>query len=257
MSLLEEAHEHLHALSEANERFALSYPGEPLGRQPVHTVYGGAHLFKASTIPRLAELARESMQNYGKDPVEFAAGVGFVPAGALEGVDPHALEQAYQNDPEGLRQSRPFEWLAARVHERVLGKLQTEAVEDFRIDFEDGFGARSDDEEDAAAHAAGLEVALGMDRGTLPPFLGIRIKTLSQEWKLRALRTLEGFLTALLGATAGKLPAGFVITLPKVTHAAQPRTLVRLLELLEKRHELAPGTLKLELMIEATQALLG
>src|SRR6187549_3329993 len=180
MSLLEEAHEHLSALSDANERFALSYPGEPVGRQPVHTVYGGAHLFKAGTIPRLGQLARESMQSYGKDPVEFALGVGFVPEGALEGVDPNALERTYQKDAEGLRQRRPFAWLAARVHERVLAKLHAEPVEDFRIDFEDGFGARSDDEEDAAAHAAGLEVALGMNQRTLPPFLGIRIKTLSQ-----------------------------------------------------------------------------
>src|SRR5688500_20389943 len=134
MSLLEEAHEHLHALSEANERFALSYPGEPLGRQPVHTVYGGAHLFKASTIPRLAELARESMQNYGKDPVEFAAGVGFVPAGALEGVDPLAPEQACPNDADGPRQSRPFQGPAAPAHPRLLGQLQRHAVYAHTID---------------------------------------------------------------------------------------------------------------------------
>jgi citrate lyase beta subunit len=257
MSLLEEAHEHLSALSDDNERFARSYPGEPPGRQPVHTVYGGAHLFKAGTIPRLGELALESMRKYGEDPIEFATGVGFVPAAALSGIDPIALERAYQTDPEGLAQHQPSAWLAARVHERVRKKLQSEPVEDFRIDFEDGFGARSDEEEDAAARAAAREVALGMSQGALPPFLGIRIKTLSQEWKMRAARTLEVFLDALLAATSGKLPQGFVITLPKVTHATQPRTLVRLLELLEARHGLASGTLKLELMIEVTQALLG
>jgi hypothetical protein len=45
--------------------------------------------------------------------------------------------------------------------------------------------------------------------------------------------------------------------LPKVTVAEQPRTLIRLLELLERRHGLPPGALKMELMIEVTQALIG
>ena len=48
-----------------------------------------------------------------------------------------------------------------------------------------------------------------------------------------------------------------MVTLPKVTLAEQPRTLVRLFELLETRHHLAPGTLRLEIMIETTQALIG
>ena len=31
-------------LGEANREFAARYPGESFRRQPVHTVYGGAHL---------------------------------------------------------------------------------------------------------------------------------------------------------------------------------------------------------------------
>ena len=31
----------------ANVAFAKRYPGESAARQPVHTVYGGAHIFKA------------------------------------------------------------------------------------------------------------------------------------------------------------------------------------------------------------------
>jgi len=257
MSLSESARAHLNALTEANDAFAARYPGEPSARQPVHTVYGGAHLFKAKTTPRLGELALESFKTYGKNPVEFALGVGFVAPAELTGVDANTLANAYASDPEALRQRHPAHWLAARVHERVQQKLEREAVEDFRIDFEDGFGARSDEEEDAAARSAAEEVARGMREGTLPPFLGIRIKTLSQEWKQRAARTLEVFLDTLLSATSGKLPQNFVVTLPKVTHAAQPRTLVRLLQLIEERHGLTPGTLKLELMIEVTQALMG
>jgi hypothetical protein len=53
------------------------------------------------------------------------------------------------------------------------------------------------------------------------------------------------------------LPDNFVVTLPKVTIAEQPRTLVRLFELLERRHGLTAGSLRLELMIETPQALLG
>ena len=37
----------LHRLSGANRRFAEAYPGDRADRQPVHTVYGGAHLFSA------------------------------------------------------------------------------------------------------------------------------------------------------------------------------------------------------------------
>ncbi len=80
---------------------------------------------------------------------------------------------------------------------------------------------------------------------------------MSEEWKARSVRTLEIFLDTLLGETGGQLPANFVVTLPKVTVAEQPRTLVRLFEILERRHGLAAGTLRMEIMIEITQAIIG
>jgi hypothetical protein len=91
----------------------------------------------------------------------------------------------------------------------------------------------------------------------LPAFVGIRIKPLNAEWHKRAARTLDLFLGKLLDKSGGKLPDNFVVTLPKVTHPEQPRALVRMFELLEKRHGLAPGSLRMELMIEVTQALVG
>jgi citrate lyase beta subunit len=227
MSLVDEAQSQLERLGAANRAFAESYPGERPARQPVHTVYGGAQLFTADTARRMGELALKSMGMYGRDPVELARGVGFDAS------------------------------LAAAVHARVLAKLEREPVEDYRIDFEDGLGARPDAEEDAAARATAREVARGMADRLLPPFIGIRIKAFAEEWKLRAARTLEIFVDTLLGETGGRLPEGFVVTLPKVTHAEQPATLVRLLSLLEDRHGLAPGTLRMEIMIEVTQALLG
>ncbi len=229
MTLLDDARAHLEALGAANRAFAKIYPGDRPVRQPVHTVYGGAHLYRAETTRRLGELALASMDSYGEDALEFARGVG------LEG---------------GAE-------LAETVHERVRRKLEREPVEDFRIDFEDGFGARPDAEEDEAAVSAAREVARGMREGSLPPFIGVRIKSFSEEWKARSTRTLELFLGTLLAETNGKLPGHFVVTLPKVTIPEQPRTLVRLFELLEQRHGLPVGSLRLELMIEITQALLG
>ena len=233
MSLDEEGKTHLDALAAANGAFVRVYPGERPARQPVHTVYGGAHLFKAEMTQRLGELALRSLATYAPDPSALAAGVGRAATSALSAAD------------------------LAAVYERVRAKLAREPVEDFRLDFEDGFGARPDAEEDATAEAAAREVARGMNAGLLPPFIGIRIKSFGEEWKSRGARTLGIFVDTLLGATGGRLPDNFVVTLPKVTLAEQPRTLVRLFELLERRHHLDAGTLRLEIMIETTQALIG
>ena len=255
--LVEEAQAELADLGRANRAFMQTYPGDRPARQPVHTVYGGAQLFKADTTRRLGELALRAMQTYARDPMELARGVGFLPREALHAFDPVSLRAAFERDAAALRREHPSAWLAVTVYDRVLAKLEREPVEDFRIDFEDGYGARPDAEEDATAIAAAGEVARALQDGLLPPFLGIRIKSFGEEWKLRGARTLELFLDTLLSATAGVLPDNFVVTLPKVTVAEQPRALIKLLELLERRHQLASGSLKMELMIEVTQALLG
>jgi hypothetical protein len=256
-SLLEEAADTFAALGHANRAFAGLYPGDAPARQPVHVVYGGAHLYKAETTRRLGELALRSLATYAPTAIDLARAVGFVPAEALKETDAGALAEAYTRDAAGLRRQSPSLWLACRVHERVVAKLSREAVEDFRIDFEDGYGARSDADEDATAIAAAKEVARAMASDLLPPFIGIRIKSFGEEWKLRGARTLEIFLGTLLGETGGRLPAQFIVTLPKVNIPEQPRTLVRLFEVLERRHALPAGTLRLELMVETTQALLG
>jgi citrate lyase beta subunit len=257
MGLLDEAKPYLDALAAENRAFAARYPGEPEARQPVHTVYGGAQLYRADTTQRLGQLARASMEAYARDPIEFALGVGFVGPSALSGFSHYQLAQSYADDPDGLARRAPRAWLAATVYQRVREKLEREPVEDFRIDFEDGFGARPDAEEDAVAISAAKEVALAMQQQLLPPFLGIRLKAFNEEWKLRGARTLELFLDTLLADSGGRLPDNFVVTLPKITNAEQPRTLVRLFEILERRHQLPPGSLRVELMIEITQSLLG
>ncbi len=142
------------------------------------------------------------------------------------------------------------------VYHKIIQKLQTEPVEDFRIDFEDGFGNRPDDEEDATAINAAEELAKGMGNQTLSPFIGIRVKPFTEDLKSRGVRTLDIFLTRLLERTGGRLPGNFVVMLPKVTIPEQVTTLVRLFELIEKKNNLSPGTLKMETMVEATQIIM-
>lgn len=216
----------LDSLTEPNRRFTTAYPGESGRRQPLHTVYGGAHLFEADLAGKLGQLARASLQTYAPDPASLALAVGMDPA------------------------------IAEQVYPRVVTKLQQEPVEDFRIDFEDGFGNRPDAEEDAAADNAAKEVALGMREASLPPFIGIRIKPLGEELKLRSARTLDIFLSTLLAETGGKLPDGFVVTLPKIPVAEHVSALVCMLAALETAHGLDSGTIKMEMMIELTQSIM-
>ena len=203
-------------------------PGETGARQPAHTVYGGAHLFTRDSAPKLGAVAMRYLIEYAAGPDDLADAVGLVPAD-----------------------------LAAAVHGRVAAKLEREPVEDFRIDFEDGFGNRPDAEEDEAALAAARETAAGMDAGTLPPFLGIRIKPLSAELSPRALRTLDLYLTALATRTGGRLPGGFVVTLPKVVAAGQVTALVRALAALEETLAIEPGALRFEIMVETPRSIVA
>ena len=138
-----------------------------------------------------------------------------------------------------------------------MDKLRREPVEDFRIDFEDGYGHRRDAEEDGHAQSAAEQVAAGVHAGSLPPFIGIRIKPMSNELHARSLRTLDLFVTSLAGATKRQLPPGFVVTIPKIMAAGQVTAVARTCAALERRLKLPAGALKLELMIETPQSILG
>jgi citrate lyase beta subunit len=216
---------YLEYLSRSNLELSRNYPGESGRRQPVHTVYGGAHLFKADTASRLGALALRAFEEYAATPADLAAAIG-------------------------VRED-----LAATIHARVDERLRREPVEDFRIDFEDGYGNRPDEEEDGHAVAAAKQVAAGMVAGTLPPFLGIRIKPLTGELAQRSLRTLDVFLTELLSNTNGSLPANFVVTLPKIMSRIDVEVLVDSFEQLEDRLDIEHGALRVELMVETTQSI--
>jgi citrate lyase beta subunit len=191
-------------------------------RQPVHTVYGGAHLFKADLARKLGGLALRAFNGHAPDAA--------------------ALGEAFGLDAA----------TASAVHPRVVEKLQREPVEDYRIDFEDGFGHRP---EDRVAEAAAGEVAAGMAGRTLPPAIGIRIKPLSPQLASRGLRTLELFMSALVTKSGGTIPSPFVVTLPKVTAPRDVAALADACDACERAHRLAPGSIAIEVMVETPEAL--
>jgi citrate lyase beta subunit len=216
----------LKRLARTNVAVARANPGESGDRQPVHTVYGGAHLFKSDTASKLGAVALATLKEYAPDAASLS----------------RVLQLAPDLDAE-------------RVYGRVIAKLQREPVEDFRIDFEDGYGNRPDTEEDGHAASAAREVAAGAAAGTLPPFIGIRIKPLSRELHGRSLRTLDIFVS-VVARSLKRLPPNFVITIPKVMAGGQVEAVASTCALLERRLKLGSGALKLELMIETPQSIL-
>ncbi|HVF96884.1 MAG TPA: hypothetical protein VM871_06175, partial [Flavisolibacter sp.] len=247
----------LTALGKANLHFQKTYPGDKPERQPVHTVYGGANLFKADTCIKMGDVALRSLQTYAPNFVALANVL------SLQGhkhlphaeVDIERLTKKLAQMGEEERKGEPG-WLAYSVYDKVVKKLKTEPVEDFRIDFEDGFGNRPDAEEDATAMAAAKELALGIKNKTVSPFTGIRIKPFTEDLKHRGVRTLDIFLTTLLQENGGQLPENFIVMLPKVTIPEQVITLVRLFEIIEQQNNLPPQSLKMETMVEATQIIM-
>ena len=211
------------ALREANLAFAKAHPGESPGRQPVHTVYGGAQLFKSDSVPRLGAIALRAMDQYAPKPATLGAALGISDHPALD--------------------------------RRVRDKLAREPIEDFRIDFEDGYGNRPDAEEDSHAAVVARELAKGIRDGTLSPFIGMRVKPLNEELRGRSIRTLDLVLGALVEEGVG-LPKGWIVTIPKITILEQVEYTVATLRQLERKLGLADGTLLFEAMVETPQIVL-
>ena len=59
-------------LETANKELTKIYPGDLPDRQPVQTVYGGAHLFKFNTAVKMGEFALKSFLENAADVNEFA-----------------------------------------------------------------------------------------------------------------------------------------------------------------------------------------
>ena len=248
----------LNQLGTANKEFQKIYPGDKPDRQPVHTVYGGADLFTSDAAKKMGDAALRTFINNASNFVELAKALELQGHEALPSSqgDIDALVKKMDGMSEEERKKNPA-WLSYTTYNKVIAKLKYEALEDFRIDFEDGFGNRSWEEEDATAVKAATEVAKGMEAKSLPPFIGIRIKPFTEDLKERGVRTLDIFVSTLSELTNGKLPDNFVVMLPKVTIPEQVAALVKLFEAIEANTKLAAGSLKMEMMVETTQAVIN
>ena len=132
-------------------------------QHPVHVLYGGAHLFSEKTFSKISLLAKEAFQ--------FSA------------PNSEALNQLV-----GLNWSPEF---SQNIFTRLSLKMEREPLEDYRIDFEDGYGVRSDEEEDAHVVSAAKTLADLVKKNETPKFIGFRIKPLSVTGMKRSLKTLD------------------------------------------------------------------
>ena len=228
-------------LAVADAQLSSGYAGDRHGRQPVHTVYVPAHRFAANTVRLWGAEALAAQAEFAAEPAEFA--------------------EAFNLSTE----------LAEQVLPLVQAKLADEPIEDLRIDFEDGYGTRSDDTEDAHARAAARALASVLGADAAPPFTGIRCKSLEPKTRRRAIATIDAFLGALAeihaesGGSRGSSPssqhsppAGFVFTLPKVTSAAQVTAMTVLCERIESAYGIIhPRQLSFELQVEMPQLIVG
>lgn len=213
------------ALAGADAALAASYPGDRGVRQPVHTVYVPGDRYSDKTVAEWSAESGQVLAEFGGSAAEVAEAFDLAPG------------------------------LADEIYDRVAAKLAAEPIEDLRIDFEDGYGARPDEDEDAAVVAAARALAATVRDGSAAPFHGIRIKSFEAPTRHRGLRTLDLFLGELV--REGGLGDGFVITLPKVTSVEQVTAMVTALDALEAVHGIAAESLRFEIQVETPQAILG
>jgi citrate lyase beta subunit len=207
-------------LTETDRLLTAAYPGDDGSRQPVHTVYLPADRFTAHTVGEWGDTALRAAESAG----------GLDRLAELVGVSDGVVE------PTGH-------------------KLANEPIEDLRLDFEDGYGNRGDETEDADAAAAARAIHAATRAGTASPFIGIRFKSFEAATRRRGLRTLEIFLLTL--ADAGELPTDLMLTLPKVSTPDQVAVMVEACETMETAIGIRSGQLRFEVQMETAPMILG
>ncbi|MCE6999735.1 aldolase [Saccharothrix sp. S26] len=182
------------------------------GRQPVHTCYVPADRVRPSTLADWGAQALAALAEHAPGGLADVLDLAPEPAEVVDG--------------------------------RVRAKLAAEPVEDLRIDFEDGYGVRTDAEEDGDAERTAHVVRDWLRAGVAPLRFGLRMKSFdTRASRERGIRTLDVFLTAL-----GEAPEGFVITFPKVTSVAQVEVLGDVLDLFG-------FPLRFEIQVETTRSI--
>jgi citrate lyase beta subunit len=206
-------------LAGEDDALVARFPGNRSGRQPVHTVYVPADRYDAELTHRWGVQALQVISDHGV-----------------------VLRDCLGEDADDLV---PL----------VEDKLRREPIEDLRIDFEDGYGTRPDDVEDADLARAAVALAASQSGGGHAPSYGIRFKSFERPARQRGLATLVGFVDHLVAA--GGALDGFVMTLPKVTSVAQVEAMAFACDRIEEAHALASGTLRFEIQVETPQSILG
>lgn len=217
-------------LSSTDSMLERLYPGDDGRRQPVHTVYVPADQFTSSDIA----------QQWGQRALNAVQEQG-------------SLSELVELTVEGGSENPEYVQQLTGLVER---KLREEPVEDLRIDFEDGYGRRSDAEEDQHVIQAATQVAQSIEDGTAPPFVGIRFKCMEADVRARGLRTLDLYLTSLL-EKSGTLPDSTVLTLPKVTTVDQVKAMNDVVGALESGLGIDSGTIRYEVQVETPQLIVG
>lgn len=216
-------------LEAANDEHARRHPGERAERQPVQSYIEGAQHFRTDTIPVIQRRALDALAQFAPDGEAMARAMMF-----------SGRERAFAND----------------VHGRVRQKLETEPVEDYRIDFEDGFGSHPDAVEDAQVMRCADATVAAMRARTLSPTFGIRVRPLTRELAARSLQTTDLFVQSVLAGSGGALPAPFIVTLAKVSVMEQVAYFASHLEAMERRLGVDAGTLRMEIMVETPRAIM-
>jgi hypothetical protein len=109
-------------LEVANRAFSERYPGIRPDRLPIHTLYGGAHLFKKETPNKLGGLALKHLTTYAPNFAEFARALELRGAEFLQ-VKPEAIDELA--DSIGAQQALTPDWISSTVYQRFLHKLAT------------------------------------------------------------------------------------------------------------------------------------
>ena len=197
-------------LRAADERLAQKYT-DLLPLQPAHTCYVPADRLRPNEARRWGDQALALLEEHAPSAGILAAALG--------------------------RRVSPQSW------DDLRRLLEVRPVHDLRVDFEDGYGRRADDHEDAAVDAAVAALAMAP-----PPSYGLRVKPLEATSAQRSARTLDRWLT---GLAAYGLPPG-IVTLPKIQAPEQVAVAVDLLEAIETTTGLGP--VALELQVETAAA---
>jgi citrate lyase beta subunit len=219
-------HDLVERAGEAEAEHRRRFPGDAATSQPLHTLYVPADRVTPTTTVEFGTEGLRLLEIHAPDAAAF--------------------EDAFDVDAS----------VADRARTRVHAKLEREPVEDLRVDFEDGYGARPDDEEDRHAEVAARALHAAREAGTAPVSFGLRVKSFADGRQARSVRTLDAFLTTLIEA-AGGLPEGFVVTFPKVNTAEHVAIFAEVLERLELGLGLPDGTLRFEVQVETPRSVIA